>query len=130
MAGPAYSAAAEPVNTKIPAPMTAPIPSVTRLIGPSARFKLCSLVSPASLISTSSDFVANKGLPMQLLLQKVTCSVYPKTAKLDAVIVVAEALSPYKNISYLLKPLPTKAHRKGNRPGPSAGPATRFSSCT
>src|SRR5215472_4289818 len=45
MAGPAYSAAAEPVKTKIPAPMTAPIPSVTRLMGPRARFSECSPVS-------------------------------------------------------------------------------------
>ncbi len=52
----------------MPAPMIAPIPSVIRFTGPSARFRLCSPVSPASCISVSIDFVANKGLPMQLLL--------------------------------------------------------------
>src|SRR6516225_2349837 len=72
MAGPAYSAAAEPVSTKIPAPMIAPIPSVTRLMGPRARFSECSPVSRASFISTSSDLVAKSGLPMQLLLQDST----------------------------------------------------------
>src|SRR5215469_9164417 len=72
MAGPAYSAAAEPVSTKIPAPMMAPIPSVTRLMGPRARFSECSPVSRASFISTSSDLVAKSGLPMQLLLQDST----------------------------------------------------------
>src|SRR5260370_6857350 len=52
----------------MPAAMMAPIPSVTRFTGPRARFRLCSPVSPASFISVSSDLVANKGLPMQLLL--------------------------------------------------------------
>ncbi len=68
MAGPAYKEAAEPVSTKMPAPIIAPIPSVIRLTGPRARFRLCSPVAPASFINTSSGFVANKGLPMQLLL--------------------------------------------------------------
>src|SRR5215471_10754443 len=68
MAGPAYKAAAEPVSTKIPAPIMAPMPRVTRLIGPSARFSEFSPVSPASFINTSSDLVAKSGLPMQLLL--------------------------------------------------------------
>src|SRR6266852_1183077 len=71
IAGPAYSDAAEPVSTKMPAPMIAPIPSVTRFTGPRARFRLCSPVSPASFNSESIDFVANKGLPMQLLLYPV-----------------------------------------------------------
>src|SRR6266436_6984305 len=70
IAGPAYSDAAEPVSTKIPAPMIAPIPSVTRFTGPRARLRLCSPVSAASFIKVSSDLVANKGLPMQLLLYK------------------------------------------------------------
>src|SRR5713226_3064883 len=68
IAGPAYSEAADPVSTKMPAPMIAPIPSVTRFTGPRARLRLCSPVSPASFIRVSSDLVANKGLPMQLLL--------------------------------------------------------------
>ncbi len=54
MAGPAYFAAADPVSTKIPAPMIAPIPRVIRLTGPRARLRLCSPVSDASSISMSS----------------------------------------------------------------------------
>src|ERR1035437_5552354 len=53
IAGPAYCAAADPVSTKIPAPMIAPIPRVIRFTGPSARFKLCAPVSAASFISMS-----------------------------------------------------------------------------
>src|SRR6201988_3568026 len=68
IAGPANCAAACPVITKIPAPMMPPIPKVTRLIGPRARFRQCSPVSPDSLISVSTDFVANNGLAIQLLL--------------------------------------------------------------
>src|SRR5213082_4089157 len=56
--------------TKIPAPMMAPIPSVTKLRGPRARLRLCSPDSLASFISVSIGFVANKGLPMQLLLSQ------------------------------------------------------------
>src|SRR5580700_3029498 len=62
--------------TKMPAPMMAPIPSVTRLTGPRARLRLCSPVSPASFINVVIDFVANKGLPMQLLLRAV-CARFP-----------------------------------------------------
>src|SRR5205823_13152872 len=72
IAGPANCAAACPVITKIPAPMMAPIPSVTKLRGPSARLRLCSPDSLASFISVSIGFVANKGLPMQLLLSQST----------------------------------------------------------
>src|SRR5215469_2665450 len=96
MAGPAYSAAAEPVSTKIPAPMMAPIPSVTRLMGPRARFSECSPVSRASFISTSSDLVAKSGLPMQLLLQDLTF--------------------PQRN--------PTLHHRSENPASPHAHPST------
>src|SRR5579863_4392738 len=69
MAGPAYSAAADPVSTKIPAPMIAPIPSDTRLTGPNARFSPCSPVSEASFNKASMGFVANNGFPIHLLLQ-------------------------------------------------------------
>ena len=34
--------AAAPVNTNIPAPIMAPIPSITKLVLPSVRFKVCS----------------------------------------------------------------------------------------
>ena len=58
IAGPACSAAASPVNTKIPVPMMAPMPSVTRLRGPRTRFSECSPVAAASAFSCSIDFVA------------------------------------------------------------------------
>src|SRR5258708_12302616 len=91
--GPAYSDAAEPVSTKMPAPMIAPIPSVTRFTGPRARLRLCSPVAEASFISVSSDFVANKGLPMQLLLceGRIPAAI---EAKLDLPIVGACPDSP------------------------------------
>src|SRR3954471_8043026 len=60
IAGPAYCAAAAPVRTKMPAPMMAPIPNVTRFTGPKARFRLCSPTSLASRISMSRGLVANK----------------------------------------------------------------------
>src|SRR5580704_14459509 len=59
MAGPANCAAACPVMTKMPAPMTAPTPRVSRLIGPRARRRQFSPVSSDSFISVSTDMVAN-----------------------------------------------------------------------
>src|SRR5256885_3060053 len=59
-AGPAYSAATCPVITKIPAPMTAPMPRVTRLRGPSAGTRACSPVASASARSAAIGLVANK----------------------------------------------------------------------
>src|SRR5882762_1790161 len=59
-AGPACSAAAWPVSTKIPAPMMAPMPSVIRLSGVSARFSWCSPASLASARSVAIDLVAHK----------------------------------------------------------------------
>src|SRR5712664_2364153 len=52
----------------MPAPMMAPTPSAVSWKGPSVRFRLC---PPSSLASSSNmliGFLANKGLPMQLLL--------------------------------------------------------------
>src|SRR5882724_555666 len=52
----------------MPAPMIAPTPSAVSWKGPSVRFRLC---PPSSLASESNKligFLANKGLPMQLLL--------------------------------------------------------------
>src|SRR5262245_29347573 len=55
-AGPAVECAASPVATKIPAPMTAPMPSAVSVTGPSARR---SRWSPAiSSSSTCNDFLA------------------------------------------------------------------------
>src|SRR6266513_2920435 len=59
-AGPAWSAAAWPVSTKMPAPMMAPMPSVIRLSGVSARFSWCSPASLASARRLAMDFVAHK----------------------------------------------------------------------
>src|SRR2546428_10886401 len=59
-AGPAYCAAAWPVSTKIPAPMMAPMPSVIRLSGVSARFSWCSPASLASARKVEMDLVAHK----------------------------------------------------------------------
>src|SRR5436309_16130477 len=59
-AGPACSAAAWPVSTKMPAPMMAPMPSVMRLSGPSARFSWCSPAASASARRVAMDLVAHK----------------------------------------------------------------------
>src|SRR3977135_1539223 len=52
----------------MPAPMTAPTPSAVNWTGPSVRFRLCSPSSFASSSNMLIGFLANKGLPMQLLL--------------------------------------------------------------
>src|SRR5580692_1404922 len=59
-AGPALSAAAWPVSTKIPVPMMAPTPSSMRSIAPSARLSPRS--SAASERRVSIDLVAKSGL--------------------------------------------------------------------
>src|SRR5436190_3095240 len=59
MAGPVCEAAASPVSTKMPVPMMAPTPKVTRLTGPSTRLRLCSPAWPASAFSCSMGLVAN-----------------------------------------------------------------------
>src|SRR3954466_4444545 len=58
--GPALLAAAAAVRTNRPAPMMAPMPSMTRSAGPSVRFRPCA--ASASARSWSTDFVANSGL--------------------------------------------------------------------
>src|SRR6185437_15388733 len=67
MAGPANCAAAVPVSTKMPAPIMAPIPSVIRLMGPSARFSECSPPPAASARIFCMGLVANNGLDMHIL---------------------------------------------------------------
>src|SRR5437879_11514726 len=52
----------------MPAPMIAPTPSAVSWKGPSVRFRLCPPSSCASASSMLIGFLANKGLPMQLLL--------------------------------------------------------------
>src|SRR6478736_6561398 len=59
-AGPAVFRAASPVATKIPAPITAPMPKAVNVTGPSARFNRLSLSMSAN--RTFSDFVANNCL--------------------------------------------------------------------
>src|ERR1035438_9552154 len=72
-AGPALSAATMPVSENSPAPMMAPMPSATRLTGPSVRFKWW-VVSSDSARITSTDFVRNRligwfPLPKRLSIQ-------------------------------------------------------------
>ena len=55
IAGPAFSAAACPVSTKKPAPITAPMPSMTRLVAVSVRFRPCSWLSAASALRPAMD---------------------------------------------------------------------------
>src|SRR5207249_11924938 len=74
---PVHSTGSVPVQTNKSAPSDAPLPNMTRLIGPRARFRQCSPDSPASFISVSIGFVANKGLPMQLLLSESVGPLYP-----------------------------------------------------
>src|SRR6266446_6890477 len=52
----------------MPAPMMAPTPSAVSWKGPSVRFRLCPPTSLASSSNMLIGFLANKGLPMQLLL--------------------------------------------------------------
>src|SRR5512146_1127645 len=61
-ARPAYNAAAWPVSTKIPAPMMAPTPSVTRLNGPRVRLSDVSPVASASARSAVMDLVAQRDM--------------------------------------------------------------------
>src|SRR5260221_2621679 len=58
--GPALLAAAAAVRTKRPAPMMAPMPSMTRSAGPSVRLRPCA--ASASARSWSTDLVAKSGL--------------------------------------------------------------------
>ena len=55
MPGPAYLAAAVPVSTKMPAPMTQPMPMATMLARPSVFAMDCASASPPATIS-STDF--------------------------------------------------------------------------
>jgi hypothetical protein len=59
-AGPAWSAAAWPVRTKMPAPMMAPMPRVVRFSGPRDRFSECSPTSSACARSAATDLVAHR----------------------------------------------------------------------
>src|SRR5438876_455125 len=61
-AGPEYSAATCPVITKMPAPMTAPMPSVTRLMGPRARVRACSPLASASARRTAMGLVVKRDI--------------------------------------------------------------------
>src|SRR3954470_5704731 len=59
-AGPAWSAAANPVRTKMPAPMMAPMPSMVRLVAVRARLSDRSLVASASARRDATDLVAQR----------------------------------------------------------------------
>src|SRR5262245_48202405 len=95
----------------MPAPMTAPMPSVTKLMGPRARFRLCSPVSEASFNSVSSGLVANSGLPMQTLLRVATGRSSMLESKLDASIVGASLSRPYGKILLVRAVCPSSAAR-------------------
>src|SRR5450755_3652190 len=76
-AGPAWSAAAWPVSTKIPAPMMAPMPSVMRLTGPRERLSVFSPTSLASLVSVERGLVARSlGIGQEHPPVKVLCVFY------------------------------------------------------
>ena len=60
MAGPPAAAAASPVNTKIPAPIIAPIPSDTRFTAESERLSVCSPVSDASFLRSEIGLRPNR----------------------------------------------------------------------
>src|SRR5205823_7883433 len=62
ISGPAYAAAAWPVSTKIPVPMTAPTPSSRRSIGPSTRLSECAPEPSCSVLICSIDLVANNDI--------------------------------------------------------------------
>src|SRR5437762_6605996 len=47
----------------MPAPMTAPIPRVTRLTGPRARVRACSPLASASARRTAMGLVAKRDIP-------------------------------------------------------------------
>src|SRR4051812_35416850 len=59
-AGPAWSAAASPVRTKMPAPMMAPMPSMVRFVAVRARLSDRSLVASASARRDATDLVAQR----------------------------------------------------------------------
>src|SRR3954469_17968265 len=59
-AGPAWSAAASPVRTKMPAPIMAPMPSIVRFKAVRARLSDRSLVASASARSDATDLVAQR----------------------------------------------------------------------
>jgi hypothetical protein len=57
--------------------------------------RLCSPVSPASFISVVIDFVANKGLAIQLLLFRLVSDHALRTSNLACSIVRAHPIPPY-----------------------------------
>ncbi|MNI83367.1 hypothetical protein D3C73_1401620 [compost metagenome] len=74
-AGPAWLAAAWPVSTKIPAPITAPMPSMMRCFAVRVRFnvaspsRLPSMGSPASTCPAgSTGLTLNRAFSMQYFL--------------------------------------------------------------
>src|SRR5207237_10465883 len=68
-AGSAYSAAACPVSTKVPAPMMPPTPNATRLSADSVRLRgrtsASSFAWDASATSSSTDFLAQISVKIQ-----------------------------------------------------------------
>ncbi len=71
MAGPAFSAAAIPVSENSPAPMIAPIPSATRLIGPRVRFSVCAPPSDSAMMRLKG-LIANRFIVLPLCLYSIS----------------------------------------------------------
>ena len=60
MAGPEFCAATDPVRTKMPVPMMAPIPSAIRFVAPSARLRVCSPTSSTSSLIMLRGFLTSR----------------------------------------------------------------------
>src|ERR1700730_11597469 len=115
----------------MPAPMMAPTPSAVSWNGPSVRLRLWPPASCASARSMLIGFLANKGLPMQLLLW----GIYPaaNTAKLDDSILGARRAAPLGENSITARgreqcSAGTIANRPALLRARSPGPAKRFAS--
>ena len=65
MAGPAFSAAALPVSTKMPAPMMAPMPSATRFVA--VRVRLSGTPSWATIAWASASFARESSVLIDCL---------------------------------------------------------------
>src|SRR5439155_19540482 len=93
--------APRPESTQMPAPMIAPTPSAVSWNGPSVRFRLCPPSSCASASSMLIGFLANKGLPMQLLLWGMAPLPHD-TANLALCIVGAHYAAPLQENSIIV----------------------------
>src|SRR5689334_22065091 len=98
IAGPAAVAATGPVRTKIPVPMMAPMPSVTRLIGPSARRRPpASPCASARIFETSFlEKRANRKILPRELVSAARCCGPLRERELDGAVAAAVAEVNYQ----------------------------------